>query len=74
MRTNINVSVPLELHEENRSSIINGDHLLHQVQVEHHDYSKTSHINWKSSSVEASSLSNSPNVRLDIFMESIWSL
>ena len=67
MSTNINVSVLSELHEENDSSIINGGHLLQRVQVEHHDHSKTSHINWKSISVEASSLSNSSYVRLNSF-------
>ena len=67
MSTYINVSVLLELHEENGSSIIDGGHLLHWVLVEHHDYCKTSHINWKSNSVEASPFSNSTNMRLDSF-------
>ena len=67
MSTYINVSVLLEFHEENASSIVNGGHLLHRVQVEHHNHCKTSHVSWKSSSVEASPLSNSTNMRLDIF-------
>ena len=44
MNTYINVSVLLELHEKNASSIINGGHLFHWVQVEHHDHCKTSHV------------------------------
>ena len=67
MSTYINVSVLLELHEENASSIVNGGHLFHRVQVEHHDHCKTSHDIWKSSSVEASPLSGSSNMRLDSF-------
>ena len=67
MSTYINVSVLLELHEENASSIINGGHLLHRVQVECHDHCKTSHVSWKNSSVEASPLSNSSNMRLHSF-------
>ena len=63
----INVSVLLELHEENASSIVNAGHLLHRVQVEHHDHYKTSHVSWKSNNVEASPLSYSTNMRLDSF-------
>ena len=65
MSTNINISILLELHEENGSIIINGGHLLHLVQVEHHDQGKVSQIRWRSNSFEASSLSNSTNMRLD---------
>ena len=67
MSTYINVSVLFELNEENVSCIVNGGQLLHQVQVEHHDHCKTSHVTWKSSIVWASPFSNSTNMRLDSF-------
>ena len=44
MSTYINVSVLFELHEENASCIVNGGQLLYQIQVEHHDHCKTSHV------------------------------
>ena len=67
MSTYINVGVLLELHEENGPSIVDCGHFLHWVQVEHHDYSKASHISYKGSGVEASPLSNSTNMSLDSF-------
>ena len=67
MSTNINVSVLLKLNEKNGSCIIYGGQLLNRVQVEHHNVCETSKVQWKSSSVEASSFSNSTNVRLNSF-------
>ena len=65
MSTNVNVGIFLKPHEKNGSSIVDGGHLLHQVQIEHHNVCKTSQIWWKSSCVEASSFSNTTNMGLN---------
>ena len=42
MSIDVNVGIFLKLREKNGSSIVDGDHLLHRVQIEHHDVCKTS--------------------------------
>ena len=67
MSTNINVIVLPKLHEKNGSCTIDGGQLLNRVQVEHYNVCETSKVRWKGNSVEASSFSNSTNVRLNSF-------
>ena len=67
MSTNINVSVLSKLHEKNGSSITDGGHLLHRVQVKHHNVCKTSKIRWKRCSVETSAFSNTTDMGLNRF-------
>ena len=65
MSTNINVSILPKFHEKNGSSITDGGHLLHRLQVEHHNVCNTSKIRWKSRSVETSTFSNTTNMGLN---------
>ena len=65
MGANVNVGIFQKLHEKNDSSIVNGGHLLHWAQIEHHDVCKTSQIRWKSSCVEISSFSNTTDMGLN---------
>ena len=65
MSTNVNVAIFLKVHEKNDSSIVDGGHLLHRVQIEHHDVCKTSQIWWKGNCVETSSFSNTTNMGLN---------
>ena len=67
MSTNVNVSILLNLHEKNGSSITNGGHLLHRIQVEHHNVCTTSKIRWKRRSVETSAFSNTTDMGLNRF-------
>ena len=67
MSTNINISVLLKLREKNGSCIIDGGQILYRVQVEHQNVCETSKVWRKGSAVEASSFSNSTNVRLNSF-------
>ena len=65
MSNNVNVGIFSKLHEKNGFSIVDGGHLLHRVQIEHHDVCKTSQIRWKSSCVERSSFSNTTDMGLN---------
>ena len=67
MSTNVNLSILLNLHEKNGSSITNGGHLLHRIQVEHHNVCTTSKIRWKRRSVETSAFSNTNDMGLNHF-------
>ena len=67
MSTNINVSILPKLHEKNSSSITDGGHLLHRIQVEHHNVCKTLKIQWKSYCVETFAFLNTINMGLNHF-------
>ena len=67
MSTNINVSILLKLREKNGSSITDGGHLLHWIQVEHHNVCKTLKIRWKSCRVETFAFSNTIDMGLNHF-------
>ena len=62
---NVKLGIFSKLHEKNGSSIVDGGHILHRVQIEHHDVCKTSQIWWKSSCVETSSFQNTTDMGLN---------